>query len=159
MVEVIISSRGYFQKRLKDGYCFIATTGPTGVGEGDIKLGLFDTGSTTLAQILRIICACDQARRFRFCENPTVTDNGSQQSARNMRIGHTRTPGSSFYKSPTVSAEGSVWADFWVKENVPTNLELVEVPWALQANKTLLMITSGGAGMNASITVEWEESW
>ena len=158
MVEVIISSRGYFQKRLKDGYCFIATTGPTGVGEGDIRLALFDTGSTTLAQILKIICSCDQTRRFRICENPTVTSNGDQQSARNMRVGHARTPGSSLYKSPTVSAEGSVWADFWVNPNAPLVLELVEAPWALQANQTLLVITAGGATQNVSLTVEWEES-
>jgi len=158
MVEFAVSSRGYFQRRLKDGYCFIATTGPTGVGEGDVNLALFDTGSTTLAQILKIICACDQTRRFRFCENPTVTSNGEQQSARNMRIGHTRTPGCSLYKSPTISAEGSVWTDFWVNPAAPVILELVEVPWALQSNKTLLVRTAGGASQNVSFALEWEES-
>jgi hypothetical protein len=157
MVEIAISSKGYFQKRLKDGYCFIGTTGPTSVGDGDIRLALFDTGSTTLAQIVKMICACDQARRFRFTENPTVTNNGTQQSCRNMRIGHTRTPGCSLYKSPTITAEGSVWADFWVNPAAPVILEIIEAPWALQSNKTLLITTSGGASQNASFTLEWEE--
>ena len=157
MVEIIISTKGYFQRKLKDGYCFICTTGPRSVGEGDIRFALFDTGSTPLAQILKVICSCDQQRRFRICENPTQTDKGTQQSARNMRIGHTRTPGSSLYYLPTITAEGSVWTDFWVNPAAPTVLDLIEAPWLLQSNQMLLITTAGGASQNASFSLQWEE--
>jgi hypothetical protein len=153
--SVIVRSRS--EACVDSGKGFISTSGPTAVGEGDVRLALFIAGAGKVTRITKLILVADNARRFRLLRDPTVTTNGTAQTGQNRRFGKGQSPVSILYVSPTLSADGSLLTDFWTQSNVPVILDMADSPWTLDPGKVLNIVTSGGATQNASVTVEWDE--
>ena len=150
--SVIVRSRS--EAVVDGGKGFISTTGPTGVGEGDIRLALFIAGAAKVTRITKLILAVDNARRWRILRDPTVTANGTAQTGQNRRLAKGQTPASILYLSPNLSADGSLLTDFWGPQNIPV---ILDTHWTLDPGKMLNLVTSGGATQNASVTIEWDE--
>jgi hypothetical protein len=136
------------------GAGFVASTGPNSVGSGDIRFGLFIAGTGKVTRITRFVLSTDSTRRWRILINPTITTNGTLQTPQNRRPASSTTAVSQLYLFPTLSADGSLLYDFWVNGG---ETKVLDVTLVLDPNQVLNFISSGGAGQNASLGLEWDE--